>query len=83
MKDIHERAVEMARNHLGENTASGGGESERRMAQKALRSQIGQFNGQGVRRISASFEEEQEERILNVATYCRVSTDDMAQVTSI
>ena len=58
-------------------------ESERQRAKNALRDELDTFDGTGVHKISASPQKEQEERILNVAAYCRVSTDDIEQTISI
>ena len=58
-------------------------ESERQKAKSALRSEIDAYDGTGVHKISADADKQQEERILNVAAYCRVSTDDIEQTISI
>ncbi len=60
-----------------------GFESERQRAKSALRSEIESYDGTGVHKIEADAEKQREERILNVAAYCRVSTDDIEQTISI
>ena len=60
-----------------------GFESERQRAKSALRSEIESYDGAGVHKIEADAEKQREERILNVAAYCRVSTDDIEQTISI
>ena len=56
-----------------------GFESERQRAKNALRDELDTYDGTGVHKIIASAERTQENRILNVAAYCRVSTDDIEQ----
>ena len=58
-------------------------ETERQRTKKALVKQITSQNGQNVRMIAASSEPTQEDRVLRVAAYCRVSTDDIDQALSI
>ena len=60
-----------------------GFESERQRARTALRDELDTFDGTGVHKIAANADRQQEERILNVAAYCRVSTDDIEQTISI
>lgn len=60
-----------------------GFESERQRAKIALRDELDAFDGTGVHKIAANADRQQEERILNVAAYCRVSTDDIEQTISI
>ena len=60
-----------------------GFESERQRAKNALRDELDTYDGTGVHKIIASAERTQENRILNVAAYCRVSTDDIEQTISI
>ena len=57
--------------------------SEREKAKEALRSQVQSQNGQNVHKIAAIDDPLDPERILTVAAYCRVSTDDLNQVMSI
>ncbi|MBE5773759.1 MAG: recombinase family protein [Clostridiales bacterium] len=89
MNDIHEKAVERARSKL--NYSPGSPQmtgnmvfpSEREKAKEALRSQVQSQNGQNVHKIAAIDDPLDPERILTVAAYCRVSTDDLNQVMSI
>ena len=60
-----------------------GFESERQRAKTALRDELDTFDGTGVHKIAANADRQQEDRILNVAAYCRVSTDDIEQTISI
>lgn len=76
MKDIRPRALERARQKAEERkqtpgeTAGGstgsGFESERERAKQALREEVNTYRGQSVRKIAATGEKEQEERILRV-----------------
>lgn len=58
-------------------------ESERQRSKNALVKQIASQDGRNVRMIAAATERPEEERILRVAAYCRVSTDDIDQALSI
>ena len=58
-------------------------ESERQRAKTELRNEFEAYDGTGVHKIAASADRQQEDRILNVAAYCRVSTDDIEQTISI
>ena len=58
-------------------------ESERRRSKNALVKQISSQDGRNVRMIAAAAETPEEERILRVAAYCRVFTDDIDQALSI
>lgn len=58
-------------------------ESERQRSKNALVKQISSQDGRNVRMIAAATEAPEEERILRVAAYCRVSTDDIDQKLSI
>ena len=60
-----------------------GFESERQKAKSALRDELDTYDGAGVHKIAANADRKQEDRILNVAAYCRVSTDDIEQTLSI
>lgn len=60
-----------------------GFESERQRAKTELRNELEAYDGTGVHKIAASADRQQEDRILNVAAYCRVSTDDIEQTISI
>ena len=57
--------------------------TERARAKAALRAEVSTFTGENVRKIAASDQAAQEDRILRVAAYCRVSTDDIDQLLSI
>ena len=92
LEKARKRAAELKaqRNALQENNPvqadrppGGNFESERQKAKSALRSEIDAYDGTGVHKISADADKQQEERILNVAAYCRVSTDDIEQTISI
>ena len=58
-------------------------ESERQRSKNALVKQIASQDGRNVRMIAAATETPEEKRILRVAAYCRVSTDDIDQALSI
>lgn len=62
---------------------STGFESERERAKQALRNDLNASTGQNVQKFAATVEAEPADRILRVAAYCRVSTDDIDQVISI
>lgn len=93
MKDIRPRAEEKARKRAeelrsrqsGDNRPPGSGfETERARAKQALRAEVNAQNGQSVQKIAASSSAAgTDNRILRVAAYCRVSTDDIDQVISI
>ena len=94
LKDIRPRAEEKARKKADElqERQSGdtvrppgtGFETERARAKQALREEVNAQNGQSVRKIAAtSGPAVSDDRILRVAAYCRVSTDDIDQVISI
>ena len=94
LKDIRPRAEEKARRKADElqERQSGdtvrppgtGFETERASAKQALRDEVNAQNGQSVRKIAAtSGPSVSDDRILRVAAYCRVSTDDIDQVISI
>lgn len=93
MRDIRPRAEEKARHRtetLNAQQAEGGVrppgagfETERARAKQALREEVNAQTGQSVRKIAASGSDQNDERILRVAAYCRVSTDDIDQVISI
>ena len=91
MTDTRPKALEKARQRKEEQKAqkldsappSLGFESEREKAKQALIKEVNASNGQNVHKIAAHEEAAPEERILRVAAYCRVSTDDLEQVISI
>ena len=58
-------------------------ESERQRSKNALVKQLDSMDGRNVRKIAAVADAPQEEKILRVAAYCRVSTDDIDQAISV
>ena len=58
-------------------------ESERQRSKNALVKQLDSMDGRNVRKIASVADAPQEEKILRVAAYCRVSTDDIDQAISI
>lgn len=59
-------------------------ESERQRAKNALVKQLDSLDGKNIRKITALSEaSEKEDKVLRVAAYCRVSTDDIDQAISI
>ena len=58
-------------------------ETERQRSKNALVKQIKAQDGRNVHKIAAAAETPEENRILRVAAYCRVSTDDIDQAISI
>ena len=58
-------------------------ETERQQSKNALVKQISSLDGRNVHMIAATPETPKEEKILRVAAYCRVSTDDIDQALSI
>ena len=94
MTDTRPKALEKARQFKEKKTKIGnpiqvekppgtGFESERQKAKKALRDDVNRAAGQNVQKFAATEESAQSDRILRVAAYCRVSTDDIDQVISI
>ena len=85
MKDIRPRAEERARQKQAQSSqpSIAGFMSERAMAKEALRAEVNTYTGENVRKIAATSAQALEERILRVAAYCRVSTDDIDQLVSI
>ena len=82
MDDVRKAAQERAsRTHS--NPAGTSLETERQRTKNALVRQISSQDGSNVRMIAATPETPEEERILRVAAYCRVSTDDIDQALSI
>ena len=89
MKDI--RAIAEAR--AKQRSETGGTESrhpadssfqsERAKAKEALRREVNTYSGDDVHKISATVQAARDDRILRVAAYCRVSTDDIDQLMSI
>lgn len=84
MKDIRPRAEERARRRQEDTRPPGSGfMSERTRAKEALRVEVNTYTGENVRKIAATTAQAEEDRILRVAAYCRVSTDDIDQLVSI
>ncbi len=90
MKDIHAiaeaRARQRAENGGDEQqcpSKDAGFQSERARAKEALRREVNTFSGDDVHKISATAQAVRDDRILRVAAYCRVSTDDIDQLMSI
>ena len=87
MKDIRPKAEEKARRKaegLQQGAPPGDGfMSERTRAKEALREEVNTYTGENVRKIAATTAAAEEDRILRVAAYCRVSTDDIDQLLSI
>lgn len=88
MKDIRPKAEEKARRKAEElqqglQPGGDGFMSERTRAKEALREEVNTYTGENVRKIAATAAVHQEDRILRVAAYCRVSTDDIDQLLSI
>ena len=92
LKDIRPKAEERARQRQqeaqsGQNNVArppgAGFMSERTRAKEALRVEVNTYTGENVRKIAATSATAQDDRILRVAAYCRVSTDDIDQLVSI
>ena len=88
MKDTRRIAEERARQRAeelqGKQVDQGGSFlSERARAKEALAADFKTYTGENVRKIAAATESASEDRILRVAAYCRVSTDDIDQKLSI
>ena len=82
MEDVRRAAEERASRPK---TAAVGAsfESERQRTKNALVKQLDSLDGRNIRKIAAAADEPEEEKILRVAAYCRVSTDDIDQAISI
>ena len=93
MKDVRPRAEERARQRVQAATAAQDGTAERppgsgfmterARAKEARKQEVNALTGDGVRKIAAATASQQDDRILRVAAYCRVSTDDIDQLVSI
>ena len=90
LKDIRPIAEERARRHADEAQAGPSERlpgnaflTERARAKEALRTEVSAYTGENVHKIAAVTVAESEDRILRVAAYCRVSTDDIDQLLSI
>ena len=76
MKDVRPMAEERARNRAGENPSGNGFVTERARAKEALREEVSTYTGENVRKIAASTETAQDDRILRVAAYELWHTQD-------
>ncbi len=85
MKDVRPKAEERVRRRKEEAQLPPGTGfmSERTRAKEALRVEANTYKGENVHKIAATAAQAQEDRILRVAAYCRVSTDDIDQLLSI
>ena len=82
MKDVR-RAAEERASRPKKAPVGSGFESERQREKNALVRQLDAQDGRNVHKIAAAAEIPEEDRILRVAAYCRVSTDDIDQKLSI
>jgi len=82
MDDVKKVAEERAA-RSEKKTIGAGFESERQREKNALVRQLDALDGRNVHKIAAAAAAPEEERILRVAAYCRVSTDDIDQKLSI
>ena len=85
MKDIRPMAEERARRRVEEaqRPQESAFMSERARAKEARKQEVNALTGDGVHKIAAASASQQDDRILRVAAYCRVSTDDIDQALSI
>lgn len=90
LKDIRPMAEERARQKAQEaqgNPADRppgtGFMTERARAKEALRAEVSTYTGENVHKIPQTQQIAQDDRILRVAAYCRVSTEDADQLWSI
>ncbi len=81
MKDVERVARERAERPRAQVGADF--ESARQREKRALEMQIDSLDGSKIRKIAALTDKSGEQRIQNVAAYCRVSTDDIDQKLSI
>ena len=82
MEDVRQAAEERAARPK-KAPVGAGFESERQREKNALVRQLDAQDGRNVRKIAAATMAQEEDRILRVAAYCRVSTDDIDQKLSI
>lgn len=82
MNDVRQAAEERAARPKG-SPVGASFESERQREKNALVRQLDALDGRNVRKIAAAAETPEEDRVLRVAAYCRVSTDDIDQKLSI
>ncbi len=77
------QAENAAQSGAAERPPGSGFMTERARAKEARKQEVNALNGDGVRKIAAAATAQQDDRILRVAAYCRVSTDDIDQALSI
>ncbi len=82
MDDVKQVAEERAA-RLKTAPVGAGFESERQREKNAFVRQIDALDGSNVHKIAAAAAPQEEDRVLRVAAYCRVSTDDIDQKLSI
>ena len=82
MEDVRNMAQERANRPKG-SPVGASFESERQRSKNALVKQLDALDSSNIRKIAAASEAQQEDKILRVAAYCRVSTDDIDQAISI
>lgn len=82
MNDVRQAAEQRAAQPKG-SPVGASFESERQREKNAFIKQIDALDGRNVRKIAAAAETPEEDRVLRVAAYCRVSTDDIDQKLSI
>ena len=82
MNDVRKIAEERAAKPKGD-PVDRSFETERQRAKKALVKQIDALDGSNIQMIAAKTESSDENKVLRVAAYCRVSTDDIDQTVSI
>lgn len=82
MDDVRRAAEERARKPKTTAVGQSFG-SERQRSKAALVRQLDALDGSNIRKIAAAAEIPEEEKVLRVAAYCRVSTDDIDQAISI
>ena len=90
LKDVRPMAEERARQKArearektGDRPPGSGFMTERARAKEALRAEVSTYTGEGIHKIPTAAQASQEDRILRVAAYCRVSTEDVDQLWSI
>ena len=82
MKDVRKAAAERAA-HPSSTPAGSSFESDRKREKAALTMQLDSLDSSQIRKIAAVSETDGTHRKLRVASYCRVSTDDIDQAISI
>ena len=94
MKDVHQKARDRAQQRVAsppdihnttgspQVTGNMAFASERERAKEALRTELNNYSSNNIHKIAALTQTTDDGRILRVAAYCRVSTDDEDQVSS-